>query len=80
MTVADLVFELHLPKARVLRTLKGMESRGFLTLEPSGEKTFVRLIRLDYQFVGRQVTQRRRLKTTGRKEGKSDDYEGPMFG
>ena len=43
-------------------------------------KTYVDLRRFDFSFVGRQVTQRRRLKRSGMKPGKPKEYEGPMFG
>ena len=77
--MADLEFELKIPAVRLLRTLKGLQSRGIVDLETFGDKTFIRLLRQDLSFIGRQVTQRRRVKRTGER-GKPKDYEGPMFG
>ncbi|HKZ48781.1 MAG TPA: transcriptional regulator [Thermoplasmata archaeon] len=77
--MADLEFELKIPAERLLRTLKALQSRGIVDLETLQEKTFVRLLRQDFSFIGRQVTQRRRVKRTGDR-GRPKDYEGPMFG
>jgi len=78
-TVADLEFALRIPAERLQRTLKALQSRGIVEVETVGEKTYVRLLRTDFSFVGRQVTQRRRVKRTGR-TSETKDYEGPMFG
>ena len=77
--MADLEFELKIPAERLMRTLKGLQSRGIVGIEAVAEKTYVTLLRTDFSFVGRQVTQRRRVKYTGER-GKTKDYEGPMFG
>jgi len=78
-SLADLEFALRIPAPRLLRTLKALQARGIVEVETVGEKTYVNLLRSDFSFVGRQVTQRRRVKRTGG-TSKTKDYEGPMFG
>ena len=79
VTVSDLVWELKVSNSRVMRCLKALQSRGIVELEPLPGKTFVRLMRTDFHFVGRKPTQRKRVKKKGGKGG-TGDYEGIMYG
>ena len=49
-------------KKETYRILRGMEERGWLTLEKLPDRTFVRLRRFDFRFVGRDETQRKAIK------------------
>lgn len=80
VTVNDLARELKVRPALLDRTLKGLVSRGIVELEPLPGRTYVRLLRGDFAFVGRKASQRRRVKHRGGKREKPKDYEGPMFG
>ena len=79
ITVSDLKWELKVSSGILERTLKGLQSRGIIELEVLPDKTFVRLLRSDFAFVGRKATQRKRFKHKGKKSEK-EEYDGMMFG
>jgi len=80
VTVEDLRRELRARADLLARTLTTMEKRGLVELEPLPDRTYVRLARMDFSFIGRKVTQQRRVKHSGKRPEKAKDYEGPMFG
>jgi hypothetical protein len=53
----------------VRRTLIGMERRGWVKLDRLPDRMFVRLLRTDFLFLGRDETQRKAVK---HKKGKND--------
>jgi len=79
-TVRDLERELHARSDLLDRALKGLATRGIVEIDALPGRTYVRLLRSDFSFVGRKVSQRKRVKHHGRKPEKPKDYEGPMFG
>ena len=79
VTVVDLRRELKVHPSVLERHLKGLAVRRIVELEPLPDRTFVRLLRYDFSFVGRKESQRKRVKTRGKKPEKPKDYEGPMF-
>ena len=79
-TVRDVERELKVRPDRLDRALKGLALRGIVELDPLPGRTYVRLLRSDFSFVGRKESQRKRVKHHGRKPGTPKDYEGPMFG
>ena len=79
-TTKDLERELKVKATLLDRTLKGMVSRGLVELEPLPDRTYVRLLRYDFQFEGTKVSQRKRVRHHGKKPEEPKDYEGPMFG
>lgn len=56
----------------VRRYLKGMQDRGWLILERLPDRTFVRLLRRDFIFVGRVEAQKRSVKHKGRDKPKDE--------
>jgi DNA-binding MarR family transcriptional regulator len=59
-----------LTKKEVERVLKGMEDRGWVTLERLPDKTYIRMRRFDFTFLGRDETQRKAVKHKGRDKKK----------
>ena len=55
-----------LSKKEVERVLKGMEARGWIQLERLPDKTFIRMRRFDFTFLGRDETQRKAVKHKGK--------------
>jgi transcription initiation factor IIE alpha subunit len=53
----------------VRRVLNGMEARGWVKLDRLPDRTFVRLLRVDFTFIGRDETQRKAVK---HKKGRKD--------
>ena len=71
VTDKDVARELGLKPDVVLRVLKAFASQGVVALEPLGDVTYIRLLRRDFRFVGRSVTQKKALKhRVGKRGGK----------
>lgn len=79
ITLKQLRYDLKISEKVMMRAIKALVLRGIIELEELPDKTFVRLLRRDFMFVGRRATQRKRFKQSG-KRGKTKDYEGMMFG
>ncbi len=56
-------------RREIRRTLIGMEGRGWVTLDRLPDRMFVKLIRADFLFLGKDETQRKAVK---HKKGKKD--------
>ena len=79
VTIADLEEHLHLSQAVLKRTLQKLQIQGIVQLEPLPDKTFIRLLRQDFRFVGKK-RQRKFLKhSTGKKKQEPEEYDGMMF-
>lgn len=79
ITVEYLKKELNISKEIVLRSLKKFQMKGIVKLEPLPDKTYVRLLRHDFSFIGKK-RQRKFIKhRSGRKKQKSDEYNGIMY-
>jgi predicted ArsR family transcriptional regulator len=79
ISVSDLKDELNISEQSLKRGIKKLQVRGIIQLEPLPDKVFIRLIRRDFHFIGRKVTQRKPLKKKGRKS-KGKDYDGFAYG
>jgi hypothetical protein len=81
------VKETGLPQKEVDRALKGMETRGWINLERLPNRTFIRLRRTDFTFLGRDETQRKavkhkkrdRKKTAIKKKLTRDEHDDMMY-
>jgi len=79
ITVKDMAKELHLSSTMVERVLHQLQTQGIVQLDPLPDKTFVRLLRNDFKFVGKQ-RQRKFIKhSSGKKPFKPEDYDGMMY-
>jgi predicted transcriptional regulator len=54
LTVEDITSEIHLSKAIIQRVLQQLQVKGIVQLEPLPDKTFIRLLRNDFKFVGKK--------------------------
>jgi predicted ArsR family transcriptional regulator len=78
ITVDELKIKLHLSKQQIIRVLNKLSIKGILQLEPLPDKTYIRLIRHDFSFVGKK-RQRKFIKHSKGKRQKSKDYDGIMY-
>ena len=79
ITVKDIKEELNLSKDVVLRSLKKFQMKGIVRLEPLPDKTYVRLLRHDFSFIGKK-RQRKFIKhRTGKKKQNTEEYNGIMY-
>lgn len=79
ITVEDIKKELNVSKDIILRALKKVQMKGIVKLEPLPDKTYVRLLRHDFSFIGKK-RQRKFIKhRSGRKKQEPEEYEGIMY-
>lgn len=75
ITTKELGQELSLSEKALDLALKRLQTKGIIDLEILPDKVYIRLLRRDFHFIGRRVTQRRPLKRSGGKK-KGKDYNG----
>ena len=80
ITLKELRFDLNISEKVMMRSIQALVLRGILELEELPDKTFIRLLRRDFLFIGRKATQRRRFKHKGGRKEKPKDYDGIMYG
>ena len=64
--IDEVVRRTKLKRIDVERALYGMERKGWVQLERLPDRTFIRLRRFDFTFLGRDETQRKAVKHKGR--------------
>jgi DNA-binding transcriptional regulator GbsR (MarR family) len=89
ITVDELQRKLHVSREVIMRVLKSFQTRNIVNLDILPDKTYIRLLRTDFVFVGRRATQRKafkrgRLAATAvvrspRNKTADDDYEDIMY-
>lgn len=78
ITIKEMKKEMGISKSILTAELLKLQNKKILLLERLPDKTFIRLLRNDFRFIGRRA-QRRFVKHKGKKE-KENEYEGTMFG
>ena len=79
ITIDDIRKELNVSKDMVVRSLKKFQMKGIIRLEPLPDKTFVRLLRHDFSFIGKK-RQRKFIKhRTGKRKQGTSEYNGFMY-
>ena len=79
ITVKEIKTKLNISNEITLRTLKKLQIKGILVLDILPDKTFVRLLRHDFSFVGKK-RQRKFKKHKSSKKLQKKEYDGNMFG
>ena len=79
ITVNDIKNKLNISADVTLRTLKKLQLKGIVALEPLPGKTYVKLLRSDFSFVGRKQ-QKKFIKHHREKIKKTEEYDGIMYG
>ena len=79
LTVRDIVKGLHVSESVAMRELKKLQTKGILVLEPLHDKTFLRMLRNDFRFVGKK-RQRKFIKhSKSEKAQEPEEYDGMMY-
>jgi len=79
ITVKEIQDELHLSKDNVIRVLNKFQIKGIVELETLPGKTYVRLLRNDFSFIGKK-RQRRFIKhKKSQKSNEKEGYDGIMY-
>jgi len=79
ISVEDIKNELNVSKDMVVRSLKKFQMKGIVRLEPLSDKTYVRLLRHDFSFIGKKHQRKFIKHRTGKKRQESNDYDGIMY-
>ena len=79
ITISELSKKLGISKIRTERIIKSFQAKGIVEIEVLPNKSYIRLIRQDFHFVGRSPVQKKSLKRKSKKK-QENDYEGMMYG
>ncbi len=78
-TVSDIESKLRLSEKSIVRVLQKLQVKGIVQLEPLPDKTYVRLVRRDFRFIGKK-RQRKFVKHHSKgKIQESKEYDGIMY-
>ena len=79
ITVSDIENEIHVSRDVIMRVLQKFQTKGILQLEALPYKTYIRLLRSDFSFIGKK-RQRKFIKHhSGKKKQESKEYNGIMY-
>ncbi|HEC77308.1 MAG TPA: winged helix-turn-helix transcriptional regulator [Thermoplasmatales archaeon] len=79
ITLKELSKKLGISEKRLMAELIKMQAKNILVMEKLPDKTYIRLIRFDFLFVGRR-TQYKFIKKKKVKEEKKEDEDNIMYG
>lgn len=80
ITVEEISKKLHVSKSNAEFELIKLQSKGIVEIEPLPGKTFVRLLRHDFTFVGRRHQKKFIKRKRSRIAEKEEDENDVMFG
>jgi predicted ArsR family transcriptional regulator len=78
ITVIDIKNKLNISRIVIERLLQQLQVKGIVRLDALPDKTYVRLLRNDFSFVGKR-RQRKFIKHRTGKKPKKTDYDGIMY-
>jgi predicted transcriptional regulator len=79
VTISDLEKNIHISKENIVRVLQKLQVKGIVQLEPLPDKTYIRLLRHDFSFIGKK-RQKKFIKHYSRgKKQEFKEYNGMMF-
>ena len=79
ITIVEIKKELHISKKQILRVLQKFQVKGIVQLDVLPDKTFIRLLRNDFSFIGKK-RQRKFIKHHSSKRNmETKDYDGIMY-
>ena len=79
ITIDEISHELKLKKDIVTRVLQKFQIKGIVQLEPLPGKTFVRLIRKDFSFIGKKHQKKFIKHHKNGKKQETEEYNGIMY-
>ena len=79
ITVSEVKEKLNISRDNIMRVLQKFQVKGIIQLEPLPNKTYIRLIRNDFKFIGKK-RQKKFIKHHSRaKKQESKEYDGIMY-
>ncbi len=79
ITIIDLEKKLHISRNMIIRVLQKLQVKGVVQLEPLPDKTYIRLIRRDFRFVGKKRQKKFIKHRSGEKIQEPGKYDGNMY-
>lgn len=79
ITVEEIKKKLNISLDTTFRTLKKLQIKGIVMLEPLSDKTYVRLLRHDFRFIGKKRQKKFIKHRSGRKKQQTEEYNGFMY-
>ena len=79
ITISDLQKQIHVSKKTIIRILQKLQVKGIVQLEPLPDKTYIRLLRNDFSFIGKKRQKKFIKHHSGKKKQDSKNYEGIMY-
>ena len=79
ITVEEIKKKLNISLDITFRTLKKLQIKGIVILEPLSDKTYVRLLRHDFRFIGKKRQKKFIKHRSGRKKQQTEEYNGFMY-
>jgi predicted ArsR family transcriptional regulator len=77
VTIYDVKNELNVSKKMVERVLHKFQVKNIVQLEPLSDRTYIRLLRNDFRFIGRKQQQHKFIKHNKNQE--PDEYDDIMY-
>lgn len=79
ITIKEVAKQIHLSEKQVKWVLNQLQIKGIVKLDPLSDKTYIRLIRYDFRFVGKK-RQRKFIKhNKAPKKQEKEEYDGIMY-
>lgn len=79
ITTFEIAQKLKISQREIERVLKKFQIKGIVKLDRLPDKTYVRLLRNDFRFVGSKQQRRTVKHSTGHKQEQTADYDGIMY-
>jgi DNA-binding transcriptional ArsR family regulator len=79
ITIFEIAQKLRRSQREIEWVLKKFQIKGIVKLDQLPDKTYVRLLRNDFQFVGSKQQRKTVKHTTGQKKEDIENYDGIMY-
>lgn len=79
ITVRDIKEKLNISKDVTFRSLKKFQIKGIIALDQLPDKTYVRLLRHDFSFIGKKHQRKFIKHSTDNKKTEPEEYDGMMY-
>jgi len=79
ITITDIERKLHISRKQIEWMLQKFQVKGIVKLEPLPDKTYVRLLRNDFLFIGKKQPRKIEKQENEEKTDEEVDYDGMMY-
>jgi DNA-binding transcriptional regulator GbsR (MarR family) len=79
ITIFEVENKLGLSRGKIVRVLKKLQTKNILKLEPLPDKTFIRLLRNDFKFIGKKRQRKFMKNYSEKKKQEIKEYDGIMY-